>query len=111
MGVEINNLDFAKLCNTFVDMVNLVASPTQGNRILDVLITNLHTDYEKATVFPPIQPDNPRNGSPSEHCVAVAPLNLDRSDRTGFARKEVRMRRCALGSNLALLGLFLDTFN
>ena len=37
-------------------MVNLVASPTRGARILDVLVTNLHTAYDKAQILPPIQP-------------------------------------------------------
>ena len=57
LGGDINNLDCSRLCNTFPDMVNIVASPTRGEKILDVIVTNLHTAYDKAIILPPIQPD------------------------------------------------------
>ena len=36
LGGDVNNLSIPRICNTFPDLVNLVASPTRGNRILDV---------------------------------------------------------------------------
>ena len=108
---DINNLSCDKLRSTFPDLVNLVASPTRGSRILDVIITNLHDGYDKARILPPIQPDVQGNGEPSDHSVAVAKPNLDRSCRTGFSRTEVRSRRVVLASSVALLGIFLACFD
>ena len=50
-------------------------------------------------------------GSPSDHCVAVASPNCDKSARTGFTRKETRFRRAVTVSRLAMLGLFLSSFD
>ena len=111
LGGDINNLDCGKLCDTFPDLVNLVAAPTRGGRILDVLITNLHTGYDKASVLPPIQPDCVGVGRPSDHSVAVARPNTDKSARTGFQRKETHTRRAVTLSSLAMLGLFLASFD
>ena len=47
-------------------MVNLVVTPTRGSRILDVIVLNLHTEYDKAKVLPPIQPDKAGVGVPSD---------------------------------------------
>ena len=65
-----------KLCDVYPDLVNLVASPTRGNRILDVIVTDLHPVYDKAVVGPPLQPDTVGRGAPSDHVVAVARLVL-----------------------------------
>ena len=111
MGGDINNLECDQICATFPDLVNVVATPTRGNRILDVIVTNLHQSYDKAVILPPIQPDVVGNGVPSDHSVAIARPNVDKGSRTGFSRKEVRTRRVVLTSSLALLGMFLATFD
>ena len=41
--------------------------PTRGNRILDVIMTNLHSYYSEPVILPPINPDNEANGVPSDH--------------------------------------------
>ena len=111
IGGDINNLDVTMLCDTFPDLVNMVASPTRGARILDVLISNLHLGYDKAVILPPIQPDVEGVGRPSDHSVAVAKPNTNPALRTGFSKTEVRKRRVMTASNLAKLGLFLLSFN
>ena len=111
MGGDINNLDCNKICNTFPDLLNMVATPTRGNKILDVLVSNLHQVYDKAVVLPPIQPDRVGYGVASDHSVAIVRPNSDKAFRTGFCRKVVRTRRSVLASSLAMLGLFLATFN
>ena len=104
-----NNLCVKKLCGTYPDLMNLVASPTRGSRILDVIVTNLHTSYDKAVVLPPLQPDKPGHGVPGDHSMPVARPNLDPSARTGLSRTEVRRRRVVAVSGLALMVLFLAT--
>ena len=107
IGGDINKLPCEKICDCFPDLVNLVASPTRGNRILDVIVSNLHPAYDKALVLPPLQPDVVGHGSPSDHGIAVARPNVNKAARTGFTRKVTRYRRSMTATNLALLGVFL----
>ena len=111
LGGDVNNLDVRKICDTFPDLVNIVSSPTRGNRVLDVLVTNLHCGYDKAVIRPPVQPDKVGQGSASDHAVAVAHPNIDKGKKTGFSRKVVKERRVVQASSLALLVLFLATFD
>ena len=108
---DINNLDCTRLCNTFPDLLNVVASPTRGNKILDFVVTNLHEWYDKAVILPPIQPDVAGRGAASDHSVPIVRPNKDSANRTGFSRTEARTRRVVLASSLALLGMFLATFD
>ena len=72
IGGDVNNLDMKKLCNTYPGLINLVADPTHGSRILDVIVTDLHGSYDKATILPPIKPDYQGRGHASDHSVAIA---------------------------------------
>ena len=67
--------------------------------------------YDKAVVLPPLQPDDVRQGRPSDHAVAIARPNIDKGSRRGFLRKVTRSRRVLTASNVAMLGLFLLSFN
>ena len=49
----------------------------------------MHVNYDKAVVLPPIQPDDPNHGKPSDHKVAIARANRDASLR----------RQASLGQN------------
>ena len=91
--------------------MNLVTTPTYGNRILDILATNLHRGYDKAVVLPPIQPDVPGQGADSDHAVAIAKPIADKSRPTGFSRKETRQRRRVTASNLLGLAAFFACFD
>ena len=70
LGGDVNNLSVEKLRNCFPDLVNMVAVPTHGSRVLDVVVSDLHVHYDKAVVLPPIQPDDHGHGKPSDHKVA-----------------------------------------
>ena len=43
---DINNLKIDRLENIYADIKNLVADPTHGKRILDVILTNAHKHYD-----------------------------------------------------------------
>ena len=111
IGGDINNLEIQRLLDCFPDTINLVTTPTYGTRILDVLVTNLHPGYDKAVVRPPIQPDVSGHGAQSDHSVAIAFPNLDKSRITGFSRKEIRRRRNVTASNLLGLAAFFACFD
>ena len=111
IGGDINNLGIDKLLGCYPDLVNIVTSPTHGNRTLDIIVTDLHPWYDKANVLPPVQPDVEGNGRPSDHGVVIARPNQDKSKRTGFSRKQTRSRRLVSASNVARLALFLACFD
>ena len=67
--------------------------------------------YDKAVVLSPLQPDDVRQGRPSDHAVAISRPNVDKGSRSGFLRKVTRSRRVLTASNVAMLGLFLLSFN
>ena len=58
-----------------------------------------------------MQPDVVGVGHASDHSIAIARQNLDKALRTGFSRTEIRSRRVVMASSLAMLGLFLLSFN
>ena len=54
----------------------MVMKPTHGFKILDVFLSNLHRFYDEPTILPPIVPDRPDKGKPSNHSgVSATPLS------------------------------------
>ena len=45
---DINNLKVERLQEVYADIKNLVADPTRGKKILDVILTNAHKYYDRA---------------------------------------------------------------
>ena len=111
IGGDVNNLSIEKLRNCFPDLVNLVTNPTHGNRILDVILSNAHMEYNRATIHPPVQPDVEGTGQPSDHKVAISCPNSDKSRRTGFSRRVTRSRRVVSAPNLLGLAFFFACFD
>ena len=62
-----------KISSTFKQMVTF---PTRGNNILDIFVTNMKKNF-KMSPLPPLTPDNPRLGMPSDHVGVLAhPVSL-----------------------------------
>ena len=62
-----NEIEIAALQSIDPSLKQIVKKPTRGNRILYVLMTNLHSYYSEPVILPPINPDNEANGVPSDH--------------------------------------------
>ena len=71
---DINNLKVDRLLNVYANLKNLVADPTHGSKILDVILTDAHAVYDRAKVGPAIGPDVAVYGKASDHLVAIACL-------------------------------------
>ena len=61
-------------------MHQIVTKNTHENKILDVMITDLHQLYQIPVIVQPVQADDPTRGSPSDHSI---PLALPVSRNTG----------------------------
>ena len=53
---------------------------------------NIASCYSNPIIGPPIQPDNPRKGVASDHCVPVCFPHLNRYDRPERNRKMIKYR-------------------
>ena len=69
-----NSIDISTLLSMDASLHQMVKQPTRGNNILDVVVTNLARYYDDAVIIPPINPDQPGHGVPSDHSgVFVTP--------------------------------------
>ena len=92
LGGDCNDMDLSPLINCGLKLRQTVDQKTHGNRIIDVLIMNIASCYSNPIIAPPIQPDNPRKGVASDHCVPVCFPHLNRYDRPERNRKMIKYR-------------------
>ena len=82
IGGDRNDLDIAPIISGIPRSQQIVNSPTINGKILDVIITNLYQLYHTPVVVPPIQPDNPEKGVPSDHSIPIAkPISSSKPTR------------------------------
>ena len=81
MGADINSMKISPLLNCGLKLRQIVDQKTHGNKIIDVIFTNLSGFYKSPIIAPPIQPDNPSSGEPSDHYVPVCIPHSDSLSR------------------------------
>ena len=62
-----NSMDMGALLQIDRTLRQAVNKPTRGYKILDVILSNLHSYYDVPEIVPPIPPDVPGKGAPSDH--------------------------------------------
>ena len=67
-----NNIDIPVMLSIDPSLHQIVTLPTRGSRILDVIVTNLRKYYNDPVILPPIMPDKPGLGAPSDHSGVLA---------------------------------------
>ena len=72
IGGDKNDLDIAPLIAGIPRAQQIVTSNTINGKILDVIITNMYQLYQVPVVVPPVLPDDPSIGVPSDHSVPIA---------------------------------------
>ena len=78
LGGDKNNLNISTLISGIPRMKQIVTQNTHKNKILDVIVTNMHALYGVPEIAPPVPPDDPACGVPSDHSTPIAtPLALD----------------------------------
>ena len=71
LGGDKNSMDISPLLNCGLRLKQVVDKSTINGKILDVLIMNLSKYYNSPIIAPPICPDNPDYGKPSDHSVPI----------------------------------------
>jgi hypothetical protein len=63
-------------CGLRLKQINV--KPTRKGAILDVIMMNIFQHYNLPIIAPPLNPDNPDDGKPSDHSVPIAIPHTDR---------------------------------
>ena len=77
IGGDKNKMDISSLMNNNLKLRQIVTKPTRKNEILDIILTNLHPYYGTPVILPPVHPDVPGQGVPSDHSVPLAVPHTD----------------------------------
>ena len=77
VGGDKNKMDITSILSSNLKLKQIVNTPTRKHEILDVLITNLFPYYNAPTIIPPVQPDTPGQGVPSDHSVPLCVPHTD----------------------------------
>ena len=72
IGGDRNNLNISSLLSGIPRLRQLVTQPTHKKKILDIILTNMSPLYSVPEIVPPVPPDNPQVGVPSDHRTPVA---------------------------------------
>lgn len=72
-----NKLNISPLISAIPRLRQIVTKFTHKLKTLDVILTNLHQFYCVPVIVPPVQPDRPGHGVPSDHSVPVAHPKTD----------------------------------
>ena len=79
IGGDRNDLNISSLLQGIPKLHQIVTQPTHtSGKVLDIMLTNMSSLYCVPVITPPVQPDNPLVGVPSDHSTPVAvPLASD----------------------------------
>ena len=103
VGGDKTKMDVSSLLNTNLKLKQVVSLPTRKLEILDVLLTNLFPFYNAPVIIPPVQPDVPGQGVPSDHSVPLCVPHTDPSNpptrlyKTVISRPLLDSKICAFG--------------
>ena len=77
IGADKNKMNISPLVNTNLKLKQIVGLPSRKKEILDICLTNLFPFYNAPIIVPPVQPDIPGQGVPSDHSVPLCIPNRD----------------------------------
>ena len=92
LGADKNEMDITPILNCGLRLRQVVDKYTRNGRILDIIIMNTISYYNSAIIAPPIKPDNPLKGKPSDHSVPVCIPHTDRYTPTQRNYRTVKYR-------------------
>ena len=97
-----NDINISSLLAIEPSLRQIVTKPTLGNKILDVVCTNLHECYTEPQILPPLSPDVEGHGVPSDHSgVLVRPSS-------SYSRPRVKKVKFIRPMSSSLISAFRD---
>ena len=76
IGGDFNRLDTTDILDSYGALHQVVSVPTRKSAVLEIIMTDLHTQYYAPTTIPPLQVDEGKVGQDSDHNIVVfAPKN------------------------------------
>ena len=82
IGGDLNRLKIDRILESYRPLRQIITSATRQSAILENVITDLHTMYQTPQCLPPLQVDDDKAGSDSDHNIAVLPpITLDISSK------------------------------
>ena len=91
-GGDKNKMDISSLINNDLKLRQIVSQPTRKKEILDILLTNLFSYYNCPIIIPPVQPDVPGQGVPSDHSVPLCVPHTDPNNPPSRSYKTIISR-------------------
>ena len=87
-----NDMDMSSLLSIDPSLRQTVLLATHGFKTLDVIVTNLSSFFNDPVIIPPVMPDRPGHGVPSDHSgVSASPkTNLNHSVNQMKVKKMIR---------------------
>ena len=92
LGADKNHMDIKPILSCGLKLRQVVNQNTHGIKILDILIMNTSGYYKSVIIAPPIQPDTPGAGKPSDHSVPVCVPHTDRYTRPQRKYRTIKYR-------------------
>ena len=102
IGGDKNDLNITSLIAGIPRVRQIVSKCTHKTSILDIILTNLHKFYQIPVIVPPVSPDDPTKGVPSDHSI---PLAIPLSDNLNSINREYKTRTFRPLLTLVLIGL------
>ena len=87
-----NDMKISEILSIDPSFHQIVSKPTRGNKILDVIVTNLRPFYDEPIIVPPVQPDKQGHGVPSDHdgVMVASKSNMSQSKKKVKVKKIIR---------------------
>ena len=82
-----NDMNMSALMSIDPSLVQTVLQCTRGFKILEVIVTNLSRFFNEPVIIPPVMPDRPGHGVPSDHMGATPHPRLTRLTPSNIKQK------------------------
>ena len=92
LGADRNYMDIKPILSCGLRLRQVVDQNTRHGAILDIIIMNTNCYFNSPFIAPPIKPDNPLKGKPSDHWVPVCVPHTDRYSPPSRNYKVIKYR-------------------
>ena len=91
-GGDVNRLNISSILDAYGALKQCVTVPTRKTAILEVVLSDLSNMYHSPTTLPPLQVDNDKTGSDSDHNIVVFAPQLNTQYKTVRKKKTMKVR-------------------